>query len=92
MVVIVEVEVEVETEVVTVVEGSTREVMVEGNTVGTGPVKQPAIGTARSKGAAHALGYEHPEIGVGAGVVSPVLYHPSTLRSFVAVYVGVGRV
>ena len=76
--------VEVEVEVVTVVEESTRGVMVEGGTGGTEPVSQPAIGTTRSRGAAHALGYEHPEIGVGAGVVSPVLYHPSILL-FVAV-------
>ena len=53
-----------------------------GNTGIPGPVKQPAIGTARSKGSAHALGYEHPEIGVGASVVSPPLYHPSILRSW----------
>lgn len=76
--------VDVAVEVVTVVEGSTREVMVRGGTAGSEPVSQPAIGTTRSKGAAHALGYEHPEIGVGAGVVSLVLYHPSIL-SFVAV-------
>ena len=87
-VVVVIVDVEVEVEVVVV--GSTREVMVGGG--GTGPVEQPGIGTTRSNGAPHALGYEHPEIGVGAGVVSPVLYHPFILRSFVAVYVGVGRV
>ena len=42
-------------------------------------------------GAAHALGYEHPEMGVGAGAVSPLLYHPLTL-TFEAVGVGAGRV
>lgn len=90
VVVIVDVAVEVETEVVPVVEESTNGVMVEGGTGGSVPVEQPATGKARSKGAPHALGYEHPAMGVGAGVVSPVLYHPS-IRS-VAVFVGTGRV
>ena len=55
------------------------------------PAEQPEIGKGRSYGAAHALGYAHPGIVVGPGVVSPLSYHPSSLV-FVAVYVGGGRV
>ena len=55
------------------------------------PAEQPEIGKGTSYGAAHALGYAHPGIVVGAGVVSALSYHQSSLV-FVAVYVGGGRV
>ena len=53
--------------------------------------EHPAIGKAAPP-TSHAFGYVHPGMGVGAGAVSPVLYHPSTPGGFEAVNVGGGRV
>ena len=53
--------------------------------------EHPAIGKAAPE-TSHAFGYVHPVMGVGAGAVSPVLYHPSTPGGFEVVNVGGGRV
>lgn len=55
------------------------------------PGEHLGIGT-ETEAIVHALGYAHPEMGVGAGTVSPVLYHPSTPGGFEAVNVGGGSV